>query len=366
MAIPPSRRRPPSGRGVQSLQDRRVRRNSHHRPRSPGACAPSAAHTAPSPKPSHWRAGSLLANFSSSHCPLWGRNGPRETSALCDAPNGRFRGRLGPETVADRDPGQRQMEGLGISATLRQRWSVHPREECVFGASTALRQALRDRPARRLGSLAATLAASSTPSQLNVFYLVLCDSSDGLSKALVRKGELVPTICLKRGPAYDVARNDVRGLVLRWKQAGWIRSLVIDYPDGLFHVARDQKFSQNTFHLPGSVELRGHALHSTCLDQCQFGTPWRKRAAVLSSPIGTHALARIWTFLVPPPSCPSAASTQTATQWPASVLLYPNYLWVSGPHPSDCFPCPASRSFEPCAPKLVFLTLVAGACFFAV
>ena len=52
-----------------------------------------------------------------------------------------------------------QMEGCGISATLRQRWSRRPSYECVFGASPALRQALRGRPARRFGSLAVTLAA---------------------------------------------------------------------------------------------------------------------------------------------------------------------------------------------------------------
>ena len=86
------------------------------------------------------------------------------------------------------------MESRGISATLRQRWSCRPPDECVFGASPALRQALRDRPARRLGSLAAILAASSTPSQLNAFCLVLFDSSDPLSKALAKKGELAETL----------------------------------------------------------------------------------------------------------------------------------------------------------------------------
>ena len=73
------------------------------------------------------------------------------------------------------------------------------------------------------------LAASSTPSQLNAFCLVLFDSSDRLSEALARNVELVLAICLKHGPAYDVASNDVRDLILGWIQAGWIRSLVIDY-----------------------------------------------------------------------------------------------------------------------------------------
>ena len=118
----------------------------------------------------HWRAGSLL---SSSHCPPRSRNGLRETSASCATPCGRIRGRLCPETVDDRDPVQRQMESRRISATLRQRWSGRPPDECVFGASPVLRQALRDRPARRLGSLAATCATSSTPSQFNASRLVV-------------------------------------------------------------------------------------------------------------------------------------------------------------------------------------------------
>ena len=65
----PSRRCPASGRGVQYD-------------------APSATCTASSPEPPHWRAESLLANFSPSHCPPWSRNGPRETSALCAATYG--------------------------------------------------------------------------------------------------------------------------------------------------------------------------------------------------------------------------------------------------------------------------------------
>ena len=117
-------------------------------------------------------------------------------------------------------------------------------DECVFGASPALRQALRDRPARRLGSLEATLA-SSTPSKLNAFCLVLFASSDPLSKALAQKGGLVLETCLKPGPAHDVARKNVRDLVLGWIQASWIRSLAIDYPN-FFNVARDQKLLQNT------------------------------------------------------------------------------------------------------------------------
>ena len=133
------------------------------------------------------------------------------------------------------------MESRGISATLRQRWSRRPPDECVFGASPPIRQALHGRPARRLGSLAATLAASSTLLQLNAFCLVLFDSSDRLSMAFARKGEVVLVICLKCGPTCDVARNDVRNLVLGWIQACWIRSLLIYYPDGVLNVARDQK-----------------------------------------------------------------------------------------------------------------------------
>ena len=97
----------------------------------------------------------------------------------------RLRGRLAP--VTGRDPGQGKMESRGISATLRQGSSCRPPDEFVFGASAALRLTLRGRPTRRLGSTAPTLAASSTPSLLNAFCLVLFDSSDWLSKALPGK-----------------------------------------------------------------------------------------------------------------------------------------------------------------------------------
>ena len=122
----PSRRRPAFG-GVQSLQDGRGRRDSHHRQCSSCAGAPSATCPASSPEPARWRARSPLANISPSHCPHRSRNGPRETSALCA-------GRLGP---ADRDPAHGKMESRGISATLRQRWSCRPPHESVFGASLA-------------------------------------------------------------------------------------------------------------------------------------------------------------------------------------------------------------------------------------
>ena len=96
-------------RGVQSLQDGRVRRDSHHAQCSPGACAPSAARTAPSPKPPHWRAGSLLANFIE---PLPSSESQRQSLTEIQA----------------------RRKSRGISATLHQRWSGRPPSECVFGA----------------------------------------------------------------------------------------------------------------------------------------------------------------------------------------------------------------------------------------
>ena len=146
---------------------------------------------------------------------------------------------------------------------------------------------------------------------------MLFDSSDRLPKAFTQKGELALAIWLKRGPAY-LARNDVRDLVLGPIQAGWFAHWSLDYPDGFFYVAWDLKLLQNTcgiaqsavvntFQYSGSVEPRAVAIpvqarfallksiQRTCLDQCQFGTPWRKRTAVLSSHIDTHPLARIWT-----------------------------------------------------------------------
>ena len=72
-----------------------------------------------------------------------------------------------------------------------------PPSHCLRGVET-----------RRLGSLVSNLAASS---KLIAFCLVLFDSSDQLSKALARQGELVLAICL-------------RDLILRWIQASWIHS----------------------------------------------------------------------------------------------------------------------------------------------
>ena len=157
---------------------------------------------------------------------------------------------LGPELVVDRDSGQVKMEIRGISAALRQGRSGCLPGECLFVASTALRQTLRGRPTRRLGSIAATLAALSTPSQSNAFCLVLFGS----------EGELVLAICLNHDPAHDPTRSVIWYLMLGWIQAGWIRSQVVTFPDGIFsraprrrspeapvvRVARGQKLLQNT------------------------------------------------------------------------------------------------------------------------
>ena len=67
----------------------RVRRDSHRRQHSSGALFRLRAQRL-TPKPPHWRAGSLLANFSSSHCALRSPNGPSETSPFCATPYGRF------------------------------------------------------------------------------------------------------------------------------------------------------------------------------------------------------------------------------------------------------------------------------------
>ena len=57
------------------------------------------------------------------------------------------------------------------------------------------------------------------------FARLCVDSSDRMSKALARKGELVLGNCVKHGPAHDLTRTDFRDLILGWIQAGWIRSL---------------------------------------------------------------------------------------------------------------------------------------------
>ena len=116
----------------------------------------------------------------------------------------------------------------------------------------------------------ATLTAFNTASEANSSCLVLFD----LSKAIAGNGEQVLASCLKHGPAHDVARDDVQ--ILGWIQAGWVRALAVDHSDG----GHD--------HL---LLLRN--VQRTCLDQCQFGTPWRTRTAVLYSLVDTHALARM-------------------------------------------------------------------------
>ena len=97
----------------------------------------------------------------------------------------------------------------------------------------------------------------------------------------------------------------------------------------------------------------------TCLVQCQFGTPWRTRTVVLSSPIDTHAFARI---------CTSQSSHRP--QWPSRQRHRKRYLI-----PKIICRCVArilnnayraQQAAAPCAPILVFLTFVAGSCFLAI
>ena len=112
----PRRHRLATSRGVQSLQDGGARRDRHHGQCCSGACSSSASCTA-----------SLLEPPPV----LWGNK-----CLTCRA----------------------------VSATLHQGRSCRSRNECVFGASAAFRQTQRGRPTRRLASIAATLAASSTSS----------------------------------------------------------------------------------------------------------------------------------------------------------------------------------------------------------
>ena len=155
----------------------------------------------------------------------------------------------------------------------------------MFGASPALRKLLRGRPARRLGSIGVTLAASSTASQANAFCLVLFDSSDRMSKALAWKGKLVLAICLKHGPAHDVARNDVRDIILGWMQASWTHSLAIDYTRR--HFPRRPRPEVVTQHLSHGIDAKLHVTSSNhilvnladceCMDEPDYDVWTSKR-----------------------------------------------------------------------------------------
>ena len=192
-------------------------------------------------------------------------------------------------------------------------------------------------------------------------------------------------ICLKHGPAYDVARNSVRDLALGWIHTGWIRYLVIDYPDGFFYIARDQNLLQNTCRIVQSAVARRtpfiflgpwvlweqpyslaslfvKSIQRAWLDHCQFGTPWRKRTAVLSSLIDTRHCTDLHfsngLFLVPPPSCPSRQRQRKRyLNGPAHCSPTRNHIQVCGPHLST------SRIYGPCAPILVFV-MYRGQCMF--
>ena len=221
MAIPTE---PPSS-CTQSRSPEPLRRGTTRPSRhcSSGACSSPATCTVSPWEPPLYRA----------NRPPRSRNGPRETSASCAAAHESFRGRLGPET-ADRDPGQRKTESRGISATLRQRWSCHPPDECVFGG---------------LSSASPDSAWSPYPT-----LGFACGHPCGLQRSLAKKGELLLGICLKHGPARDLTCKDLRDLILGWIHAAWLRSMYIDFPDGTFHVARDQKNVAK--HLPHSSECR--------------------------------------------------------------------------------------------------------------
>ena len=104
-------------------------------------------------------------------------------------------------------------------------------------------------------------------------------------------------------------------------------------------------------------------VHRTCLDQCQFGTPWQKRAAVLTSRVDTHALARVvhlssCLLLVPLPSCvPWQCQCQRFLDGPPQCSSVRNQMQMYCPHPARrpsrpagrghvWWPVPASRKNE--------------------
>ena len=248
--------------------------------------------------------------------------------------HGSLRRCLGPERVADRGPGQKKVESRGISTTLRQGWWCRPKDECVFGASPALSQTLRGRPTRRLGSIAATLAFSSTPSQVNAFCLVLSDSSDRMSKALAQKGELV--------------------------QSGGLRCLAIDYCDDTFNVAQDQKlflvprvsllWEQPCSHdrlLLKKVQRIWLWINACLFHRGENGLP-------CSLLVDTHALARVGTSLT------VCSWSHRPHVWfggvnangigPPQFLSARNHMLMCCPHPTERSSCPASCSHGLCSP----------------
>ena len=85
----------------------------------------------------------------------------------------------------------------------------------------------------------------------------------------------------------------------------------------------------------------------TCLNQCQFGTSWRKRTAVVSSQTHPRASLHFSNCLL---VSGFVVSTPTVSRWPASAPLCPKSF-------ADVLraSCPASRGHGSGAPVFVHL-----------
>ena len=219
------------------------------------------------------------------------------------------------------------MESRGISAAPRQGRSCRP-DECVFGDPQRFARLCVAALFDSLVRLWLPFQASNTPSQLNVFCLVLLDSSDRLSKALASKGEMVLGSCRKHGSAPDLTRHDLRHLILAVGSAHWpltdqkllhntsriLRSAAVNRPPFILlapWTSAEQPCSRTLLLLK--------KVQRTCMNQCQVGTPWRKRTSVLSSLVARPRAGLLLSYCllqVIPSSCLAAVS-----RWPASVLL---------------------------------------------
>ena len=232
---------PSPKRGGSQQQDRRIRRDSHVRSRSPHLCAQGRVQgDAIGAKRSE---GTHLSTLCHRHEECHGESqllpsaGSTRTGSPVQTPSRGGQSRLCPEAEAiGRDPTSRPMEELRLRSEVREgrKAPIAPSAVTKEGPQRRSRRRKQHRANFPAPALAVTRALSFA------VFLEIFSGCGNLAKAIAREtGWCVLTWDILHGPEYDLRSPAKRRMILDWIRSGKILGIHLGTPCESFSRARD-------------------------------------------------------------------------------------------------------------------------------